>query len=173
MSEWEPCLGATYEWFTPPEIFAGLDCRFELDPCQPAHGRAFLSVPCDHFFTPYDDGLSMDWDGAFVWVNPPFGGRNGVVPWLERFFQNGNGIALVPARTSAGWFHDFAPLADAMLFPRGKTKFVRNDGTVGKSPGTGIVLLAAGDRAASVLARSPLGLCVTNIHPITTHPRTP
>ena len=160
MSEWEACLGATDEWFTPPEIFAGLGCRFDLDPCQPEEGRAFLSVPCDRFYT--EMGLARAWNG-FVWLNPPFGGRNGVVRWLEKFFAHGNGIALVPARTSAGWFHDFAPCADAMLFPRGKTKFIRPDGSVGKSPGTGIVLMASGQRGAAVLRASTLGLTVTTV----------
>ena len=32
------------------------------------------------------------------------------------------------------------------LFPRGKTKFIRPDGTVGSSPGHGIVILAIGAR---------------------------
>ena len=47
-----------------------------------------------------------------------------------------------------------------MLFPRGKTKFVRSDGTVGKAPGHGIVLLAMGDRAKIALKNSGLGLYV-------------
>ncbi|MFC5358019.1 hypothetical protein [Azospirillum himalayense] len=93
-------------------------------------------------------------------MNPPFGGRNGHVPWLKKFLEHGNGIALVAARTSAGWFHEWAVKADTMLFPRGKTKFIRPDGSVGSSPGTGIVLLGAGDVANNALRRCGLGLCV-------------
>jgi hypothetical protein len=44
-------------------------------------------------------------------MNPPFGPRNGIVPWLEKFFAHGNGIALVPDRTSAPWWQRFAPKA--------------------------------------------------------------
>lgn len=95
-----------------------------------------------------------------VWLNPPFGGRNGQVPWLRKFFEHGNGIALVAARTSAGWFHEWAIRAHTMLFPRGKTKFVRPDGSVGKSPGTGIVLLGMGEVCDSALQQSGLGFCV-------------
>ncbi|UCL89307.1 DUF1073 domain-containing protein [Pseudomonas sp. HS-18] len=41
-------------------------------------------------------------------MNPPFGGRNGHVPWLEKFLAHGNGIAIVRAYTSAAWFHEHA-----------------------------------------------------------------
>lgn len=80
-------------------------------------------------------------------MNPPFGGRNGLVPWLDKFFSHGNGIALTPDRTSAPWWQDAAPKADAILFPRGKVKFERPDGSVGKSPGSGVTLWAKGEKA--------------------------
>jgi hypothetical protein len=47
-----------------------------------------------------------------------------------------------------------------MLFPRGKTKFIRPDGTRGESPGTGIVLLGMGEVANAALARCGLGFFV-------------
>ncbi len=159
MAEHETCIGASDEWFTPPEIFAALGLTFDLDPCQPEEGRAHLSVPCRQFFTAADDGLSRPWHGL-VWMNPPFGGRNGQVPWLRKFMQHGNGIALVAARTSSGWFHEFAPAAHAILFPRGKTKFIRPDGTRGGSPGTGVVLLGMGEASCAAMRRSRLGLCL-------------
>lgn len=142
--------GRSDEHYTPPEVFAALGVAFDLDPCQPEEGRAFLSVPCRQFYTPLDDGLRQPWRG-FVWLNPPFGGRNGVVPWLERLVEHGNGIALVNALTSSGWFHRFAPLADAMLFPRGKTQFIRPDGTRGASPANGVALLAFGESGVEAL----------------------
>jgi hypothetical protein len=30
-------------------------------------------------------------------MNPPFGSRNGHVPWLRKFLDHGNGIAIVRA----------------------------------------------------------------------------
>lgn len=135
--------GKTDEHYTPPEIFRAMDVEFDLDPCQPETGRAFLSVPCKKFYTKSDDGLVQPWSG-FVWMNPPFGARNGVVPWLEKFRSHGNGVALVNAQTSCGWFHDFAPCVDALLFPKGKTKFVQMDGSIASQPPMGIVLMACG-----------------------------
>lgn len=154
--------GATDEHYTPPELFEAMGVEFDLDPCQPETGRAFLSVPCRRFLTKADDGLSKPWDG-FVWLNPPFGARNGVVPWLDRFVHHGNGVALVNALTSSGWFHDFAPKMDALLFPKGKTKFVRPDGTRGMSPANGVALMAVGGLGVAALrnaARIGFGLMV-------------
>lgn len=160
MSEHESCIGASDEWYTPPEVFKALAVRFDLDVASPGDGRDF--VPADVAITAEQDGLSAPWQG-FVWMNPPFGGRRGQVPWLRRFFEHGDGIALVAARTSADWFHEFAPMAAALHFPEGKTKFIRPDGTRGGSPGTGVVLMAAGRRALKALdsaQRSGFGLTV-------------
>jgi hypothetical protein len=141
------------EWYTPPEIFGALGLTFDLDPCSSGDDY----VPARHRYTKADDGLSKEWIGL-VWMNPPFGGRNGQVPWLERFFDHGCGIALVSARTSAAWFHDHAPQADALLFPKGKTKFLRPDGTLGPSPWSGVVLMACGEASRQALKQSGLGL---------------
>ena len=146
------------EYRTPPEIFEALQCRFELDPCGPVDGPNF--VPASRSFTRRDDGLSKKWRGM-VWMNPPFGTRNGQVPWLDRFFNHGDGIGLVNALTSAGWFHDWMPFASALFFPRGKTKFIRPDGSIAKQPASGIVLFAAGEEAKAILMTCEMaGMCL-------------
>jgi predicted RNA methylase len=38
------------------------------------------------------------WSGT-VFMNPPFGRRNGHVPWLRKFLAHGDGIAIVRAYT--------------------------------------------------------------------------
>jgi len=156
MAEHEPSIGQSDDWYTPPEIFAALGLTFDLDPCSPGAGHW---VPARHVFTKEDDGLSRPWFGR-VFVNPPFGGRNGHVPWLEKFLAHGDGVAIVRAYTSAAWFHDHAVKAEAMLFPRGKTKFIRPDGSIGRAPGHGVVLLGMGEVSNNALRQSGLGLCV-------------
>lgn len=151
MSTWEPCLGASDEWYTPRYIFEALNAAFDLDVSAPRLGPKHLIVP--DWFCDTQDGLARPWHG-FVWMNPPFGGRNGLVPWLEKFFTHGNGIALTPDRTSAPWWQDANRRADATLFIAGKVKFERPDGTVGKSPGTGTTLFAAGQMAVEALIRA-------------------
>ena len=92
MAEHEPCIGATDDWYTPPDIFVAL-------------------------------GLC--------------------------------------ARTRASaWFHQWAVKAQTMCFPRGKTKFIRPDGSIGRAPGHGVVLLGMGAVANKALAQCGLGFFV-------------
>jgi hypothetical protein len=82
---------------------------------------------------------------------PPFGGRNGIKPWLDKFFAHGNGVALTPDRTSAPWWQEAAGKANSVLFIAGKVKFIRPDGTLGKSPSNGTTLFASGRRGLEAL----------------------
>lgn len=153
----EPTTGATDEWYTPPEMFTALGIpQFDLDPCSPGIGHW---VPAKHIYTKEDDGLVQPWFGT-VFVNPPFGGRRSHVPWVLKFLKHANGICLVRAYTSADWFHEWAIKAETMVFPRGKTKFVKPDGSVGPNPGHGIVLLGMGEIANTALMNCGLGLCI-------------
>lgn len=157
MAEHEPCIGASDDWYTPPEIFAALGLTFDLDPCSPGLDHW---VPASGVYTKADDGLNREWRGI-VFVNPPFGGRHGHVPWLVKFLDHGNGIAIVRAYTSSDWFHwHVVPRAETLLFPKGKTKFIRPDGTIGGSPGHGVALIGMGAQANAALARCGLGLFV-------------
>ena len=149
MSSWEPCTGGSDEWYTPAYIFAALGESFDLDAAAPPQGGPH--VPAHRWFS--HGGLERQWSG-FVWLNPPFGGRNGLAPWLGKFFDHSNGIALTPDRTSAPWWQDAADRADAMLLMRGKPRFIRPDGSEGKSPGSGVTLWAAGPRAVAALSRA-------------------
>lgn len=146
----EQCVGATDEWYTPSHVFEALQCTFDMDVASP--GRDVTPwVPADAFIT--SGSLDAPWRG-FVWMNPPFGKRNGLEPWLQKFFDHGNGIALTPDRTSAPWWQTYAPRADAILFVSPKLKFIGADGNPGKSPAQGTCLLAAGDPATVALRRA-------------------
>lgn len=146
MSHWE-ATGQSDEWYTPQYVFDALDCVFDLDVAAAPSGA---NVPARRFER--RDGLAAVWRG-FVWMNPPFGGRNGLEPWLNKFISHGNGIALTPDRTSAPWFQHWAPRAQLMLFMP-KVRFIRPDGTEGKSPSTGTVLWGVGRQAEKVLNRA-------------------
>lgn len=147
MSHWEKS-GQSDEWFTPRYVFDALGAVFDLDVAHPAY--ATTHVPARFFMSA--DSLSKIWHG-FVWMNPPYGGRNSLEPWLAKFFEHGNGIALVPDRTSAPWFQDAFAKADAVLFTR-KIRFLRPDGTEGKSPSNGSALMAIGPQGSVALDRA-------------------
>lgn len=146
----EQSIGATDEWYTPPYVFSVLGCSFDCDVASPGQ-YATPWIPAREFIT--WDSLRRPWAG-FVWMNPPFGGRNGIVPWLEKFFAHGNGIALTPDRTSAPWWQKYAPCADLILFVTPKIKFIDADGKPGKSPAQGTCLMASGPLAHEPLYRA-------------------
>jgi hypothetical protein len=146
VSAWEPNTGATDDWYTPRHVFDAMGVQFDMDVAAPREGPRY--VPAARWL--WCDSLESEWSG-FVWMNPPFGGRNGLEPWLHRFFNHGDGVALTPDRTSAPWWQQAARQADAILLTAGKVKFERPDGSVGGSPGAGVTLWAAGSRGVMAL----------------------
>lgn len=157
----EQCVGATDEWYTPDHVFHALGCSFDMDVASPGQA-ATPWIPADHFVTS-GSLTNAHWKG-FVWMNAPFGGRNGLVPWLDKFFRHGNGIALTPDRTSAPWWQQFAPQADLILFVAPKLKFIGSDGQPGGSPAQGTCLMAIGVDGREALHRAAvnqLGVLMT------------
>lgn len=146
----EQCVGATDEWYTPSHVFDALGCAFDMDVASPGQYRTPW-IPAEHFIT--FGSLERKWSG-FCWMNAPFGGRNGLVPWLTKFFTHRDGIALVPDRTSAPWWQQFAPRAELILFVAPKLKFIGSDGQPGTSPAQGACLLGIGERAKWALRRA-------------------
>lgn len=146
MSHFEQASGQTDEWYTPAYIFTALGCVFDLDVAMAT--PPLYRVPCRDFIQA--DSLSRPWSG-FVWCNPPFGGRNGIVPWLDKFFTHGDGVCLTPDRTSAPWWQDAARKADGVLFVSPKVRFIGPDGKEGAAPSTGTTLMATGSSGLAAL----------------------
>lgn len=146
MSHWEQ-KGKSDEWYTPKYVFDALECEFDMDVAA-SYYPLYSNVPAKKYID--SDSLSKQWDG-FVWVNPLFGGRNGIIPWLDRFFDHGNGIALTPDRTSTEWWQVAAKKADAILFVSGKIKFIKPDGSTGDQPSNGTTLFSAGKLGTTAL----------------------
>ena len=151
MAMHEPCIGAWSEWYTPPGIFKAMRVEFAFDAASP--GRQIVPwIPAEIHIT--HDSLITPWPPGLCWLNPPFGGRGEIEPWLIKFFKHGNGIALVPDRTSCPWFQRHAGKADLILLVAPKIKFLDPMGRPGKSPSNGTALLAIGDLACQALRRA-------------------
>lgn len=158
----EQSVGATDEWYTPPHVFEALGCDFDMDVATSIRSQRFIHVPTRHRI--FQQSLSQQWKG-FVWMNPPFGGRNSIAPWLQKFFDHGNGIALTPDRTSAPWWQMYAPRSDSILFIAPKLKFIGVDGKTGNSPAQGTCLFAAGEKAIDALNRAKANGLGVLVHP--------
>jgi hypothetical protein len=141
------------EWYTPPSIFQGLGCTFDIDTCAPEGGLPW--IPANKFLSKNDDGLVTAWGKGFVWTNPPYGKETPL--WLKKMLEHNNGIALVFSRTDCLWFHDYVVKSDAVLFLKGRVKFVDGNGDSGNSgAGNGSMLVAYGEEAKKVLEKCKL-----------------
>lgn len=107
----------TYEWSTPQDLFDRLneEFHFTLDPCATKK-----NAKCQKFYTKEDDGLSRDWSGERVFMNPPYGREIG--KWVAKIAYEG-GVALLPARTDTRWFHDYIYGKAEIRFLKGRLKF--------------------------------------------------
>lgn len=151
MGEHGNIIDKSDDWYTPAYVFDALGCIFDLDVSAPVEGPRY--VPASRWF--WERGLEQEWFG-FVWMNPPFGHQSTKKAWLEKFIAHGNGIALLPDRTSAPWWQWAAPQMDALLFVSPKIKFERPDGSIGEQPGSGTVLMARGEKAVLALHKAEL-----------------
>lgn len=116
------------DWYTPPWIFETMGLNFDLDPCAPNGGVPW--IPADYYYTEEDDGLNSEWEGR-VWLNPPYG--KDTPRWLARMHEHRNGVAIVFSRTDCKWFFDYVMQSDAILFLRGRVKFVDGLGATSAS----------------------------------------
>jgi hypothetical protein len=149
---YEPRFGQSVEWYTPPELFAALDLKFDLDPAAPPGGVPWL--PARRHYSRADDGLRRPWHGR-VWLNPPYG--PGLGRWLARLAAHGDGLALVFARTDTRWFHQCAPRATALCFVQGRITFLHGDGYTPITARAPSLLMAYGLPCAIALAEARLG----------------
>ena len=110
-------------WATPRNLISRLERefgqRFDLDVCASIKNRV-----CDRFFDREQDGLQQDWDGSFVWVNPPYSQKNEFIAKAHQAAKKGAKIAiLLPAFTETAWFRELKAKSDWLLFLNGRLVF--------------------------------------------------
>ncbi|MBG9915274.1 adenine methyltransferase [Bacillus sonorensis] len=110
-------------WATPQYFFDRLnkEFNFTLDPCSNG-----LNNKCDRYFTAEDDGLSREWQGETVFMNPPYGRVIG--DWVRKAYEEGQKrgtkvVALIPARTDTKYWHEYVMNAREIRFVKGRIKF--------------------------------------------------
>lgn len=134
-------------WSTPQKLYDKLNAefRFDMDVCADDD-----NAKCELFWH-REIGLERDWRGR-CFLNPPYGREIGL--WLAKARNEALGgatiVCLVPTRTNAPWWHDYAMQATEIRFIRKKLAFVSDNGKKGV-PFTGHAVLAQdeGDKLAS------------------------
>lgn len=114
---------ANDEQYTPAWIFNVLGVRFDLDVCAPIGGTGL--VPADLHYSVVEDGLVSPWLGR-VWMNPPY---SKPTPWIDKFIEHGNGIALLPMSKSK-WFNRLWDAVDGIVPLPVNLKFQQEDGSL-------------------------------------------
>jgi len=111
------------EWNTPQSFYDKLDKKynFTLDPCATNN-----SAKCWQYFTKEDDGLSQDWSGHTVFMNPPYGRQ--ISEWIEKAYTesrkpNTKVVCLIPSRTDTRYWHKYCMKADFIYFIKGRLQF--------------------------------------------------
>jgi hypothetical protein len=137
----------THVWLTPKSVIDALG-PFDLDPCAAPEPRPWETATTS--YVEAQDGLSLPWFG-FIWLNPPYGRH--VSEWVRRMADHNNGIALIFARTGAGWFQEYAPKATGIFFLKKRLVFCKADGTPANSnAGAASCFLAYGEEAVARIA---------------------
>ncbi|UXA59862.1 phage N-6-adenine-methyltransferase [Xanthomonas prunicola] len=153
---YDRCQETTETWLTPPALLKALG-PFDLDPATPEQGMPWRTAK--KMLKPSDDGLATVWPKrSFVWLNPPYG--RGMDAWISKAADHGNGVALIFARMETGCMHASVlthPNASAVVFPKGRLSFCREDGTPGKACPMGSLFVGYGERAAKRLRQAVRG----------------
>ena len=109
------------EWYTPPEVFETMNLRFDIDVSAPAGGIPW--IPADRHYSVNDNALEQPWHGR-VWMNPPYSNPG---PFVRKWIEHGNGIALVPLSKSR-WFGElWASNAHLVVPSNPALKFIRDN----------------------------------------------
>jgi phage N-6-adenine-methyltransferase len=145
------------EWYTPKgyieaarRVMGGID----LDPAS--SDFANQTVKADKYYTMYDDGLSHDWAGR-VWMNPPYAAEliGKFTNKLNKHCASGDvseAIVLVNNATETSWFADLVSVASAVLFPRGRIRFIDQYGQPSGAPLQGQAVVYCGDHPEKFIA---------------------
>lgn len=98
------------EWGTPPELWSHLndEFNFTFDPC-PFAG---------------EQGLEMRW-GKCNFVNPPYSkAKEFAMKCREEQTLGNTSVLLIPAHTSAAYFHEWVLPYAELRFVKGRLKFI-------------------------------------------------
>jgi site-specific DNA-methyltransferase (adenine-specific) len=112
-----------HTWPTPWDVFDAYndEFAFTLDVCAQAD-----STKCAVYFSPAQDGLAQDWGREVCWMNPPYGRAIGL--WMAKAYRaslaGATVVALIPARTGAGWWHDWVRDKAEIRSRKGRIRFV-------------------------------------------------
>ena len=139
------------EWYTPAKYIESARevlGRIDLDPAS--NDFANKTVKADRYFTEESNGLEQEWSGN-IWMNPPYS-----TALLSQFADKlissnfSQAIVLVNNATETAWFEKMISKASAIVFHKGRIRFVKRDGEHG-APLQGQAFIYYGDNTERFL----------------------
>ena len=139
------------EWYTPKQYIEAARKvlgTIDLDPAS--NDFANETVKATTYYTEETDGLAQEWFGN-IWMNPPYS-----TALLSQFADKlvasdfTQAIVLVNNATETTWFEKMISRASAIVFHKGRIKFVKRDGEHG-TPLQGQAFIYYGDNAERFL----------------------
>lgn len=107
-------------WATPPEVFEPLhrEFSFTLDACATPE-----NAKLPRYYTEEQNGLTQDWSGERVFMNPPYGRE--IYAWTKKARESGVlVVGLLPASTDLKWWHDDVVGHAEVRYIRGRVRFL-------------------------------------------------
>ena len=117
------------EWYTPPEyieLVRRVLGKIDLDPASCEYANKI--VKAKQYYNIANDGLKHEWIGN-VWMNPPYS-KAMIGQFVDHFVEEYcvghilQGIVLVNNATDTVWFSKLSEAASAIVFPKGRIKFI-------------------------------------------------
>ena len=131
------------DYYTPKWIFEKLQITFDIDVAAPTGGCHW--IPAKQHFDQQTNGLTSTWHGN-VFMNPPFSKPQ---PWVEKFMQHANGIAVL-LMSKSKWFDQIWAHQNAIVVLPQNLKFVDPKGSNG-SIFMPVILVAYGQQNMTAL----------------------
>ena len=143
--------GKDDEWYTPAQyIEAAREVLGKIDLDPASNDFANETVKATVYYTEETDGLVQEWYGN-IWMNPPYS-----TALLSQFADKlissnfSQAIVLVNNATETAWFEKMISKASAIVFHKGRIRFVKRDGEHG-APLQGQAFIYYGDNAERFL----------------------
>ena len=120
------------EWYTPSEyIEAAREVLGTIDLDPASNDFANETVKASTYYTEDTNGLLQEWSGN-IWMNPPYSTAL-LSKFADKLAESNfkQAIVLVNNATETAWFEKFVGSAKAIVFHKGRIRFVKRDGEHG------------------------------------------